>query len=1136
MARLEADLILGHLHKLLDCRSGDKLRDDELLDRFADRHDEEAFAALVERHGPMVLSVCRRVLHESHDVEDAFQATFLVLARKGAAIRKRKAIGCWLHGVAYRVAARLRGARTREHHLVVTEECRTPADPAAEATWREVCAILHEELAQMAETYRAPLLLCGLEEKTRDEAAQQLGWSLGTFKRRLERGRSLLRARLARRGLTLSAIMLGSLLSQKATAVPACLLTATLEVARNSARGSAGVPTRITKLADWVLRSALSTRCKMAAAFVLLLSLVTAGTGMLIHGTVVPRGGEDSPRAAQTPPAPENEAPRALDRYGDALPRNALLRLGTTRYRLGSPFYSCAFSPDGKLLAASSVDPVIRLFEAATGRELRQFRGHENEVPHENAVPTVSFSPDGQTLASGCMDGNMCWWEVNTGKQLRKQLVHPGGVFSVAFSTDGKYLVSGGADKVAILSDAATGKALRRLVGHQAEVRSVAFAPDGRTIASGSMDCTIRLWETATGKPLRELKGHRGPVRAVAFSPDGRLLATGGEDWTVALWEVSTGKDIRWLPRRVQHPSEFQTGESGYIWSLAFSPDGKTLAAGDAFCVLRMWDVASGKKLRQLGEDRPSTWGGWHQDGVGCIAFSRDGKRLAWGEESRLRLWDATSWKELQQFEGHCNTIYGLSFAANGKSLITSSSDHLQKRLEWDLQTGQVVQRHLGPIGPITRTHDGTLSPDWKLLAAQLPSDWKPLPSREVHHWLGLWDAASGRELWRIPLPLGDIVNATLQQIAFSYDGKLLAGGEMADRSIRVWETAGGKELVKLEGHRMQTYCLAFSHDGKRLASGGDDQIVRLYDLGTGKTLRQLKTSVRFLGPLLFSADDKILAVASQEGVIRLWDAATGKLLRQFSAQQAFASQSLAFSPDSRMLAVACADGLVRVVEIATGQMRTSLQGHRGPVYAVAFARSGKILASGSGDTTALLWQMFAADGSQTPSSRHNTLDLDKLWADLADSDAGKAYAAMCRLLAMPENAIPFVQAHLHPIAAPAADSVAAFLKDLDSPRFVTRQQASNELEKLGDAVEPALRKAQTENASLEVRQRIARLLEKLEASSTGERLRMERAMELLEHWGTPVARKVLASLAQGMPEARTTRAAKETLDRLTKE
>src|SRR5262249_11975247 len=266
---------------------------------------------------------------------------------------------------------------------------------------------------------------------------------------------------------------------------------------------------------------------------------------------------------------------------------------------------------------------------------------------------------------------------------------------------------------------------------------------------------------------------------------------------------------------------------------------------------------------------------------------------------------DTTSWQEMHQFDGHHNAIYGLSFAADGKSLITSSSDQLQRRLEWDLPTGQVVPRHLGPIGPITRLYNGTLSPNWKLLAAQLPSDWKPA-RQEVHHSLGLWDAATGKELRRIPLPLGDIVNATLQQIAFSCDGKLLAGGDMADRSIRIWETASGKELLKLEGHRRQTYCLAFSHDGKVLASGGDDQIVRLYDLGTGNTVRQITTSLRFLGPLLFSADDKMLAVASREGVVRLWDAATGKLLRQFSAPQQLASESIAFSPDSRMLAVAC--------------------------------------------------------------------------------------------------------------------------------------------------------------------------------------------------------------------------------------
>jgi RNA polymerase sigma factor (sigma-70 family) len=292
MARLEADLVLGQLSKLLESRQADKLGDEELLERFAVRHDEEAFAALLERHGPLVLRVCRRVLHERHDAEDAFQATFLVLARKARAIRNRKALGCWLYGVAYRVAARLRSTAARRAVSEANVVPPTPADPATEASWREVCAVLNEEMARMAEKYRAPLLLCGLEGKTRDEAAQQLGWSLGTLKRRLEQGRSLLRARLAQRGLTLSAVLLASLLSEKASAVPEALATAAVLSARRFAEGSPGIPVRVGALSDWLIRALLITRCRMAGAL-LLVSLITVGAGTLVHGALVQRGSED---------------------------------------------------------------------------------------------------------------------------------------------------------------------------------------------------------------------------------------------------------------------------------------------------------------------------------------------------------------------------------------------------------------------------------------------------------------------------------------------------------------------------------------------------------------------------------------------------------------------------------------------------------------------------------------------------------------------------------------------------------------------------------------------------------------------------------------------------------------------------
>jgi len=304
MPRLEAELVLGQLSKLLESRPADKLCDEELLERFAVRHDEEAFAALLERHGPLVLRVCRRVLHESHDAEDAFQATFLVLARRARAIRKRKALGCWLHGVAYRVAARLRSTAARRPVSEANVVRPTPADPAAEASWREVCAVLHEELARMAEKYRAPLLLCGLEGKTRDEAAQHLGWSLGTFKRRLEQGRNLLRARLARRGLTLSAVLLASLLSEKASAVPEALATAAVQSARRFAEGSPGIPVRVGALSDWLIRALLVTRCKMASAL-LLVSLIMVGAGTLVQRALAQRGSDDAARPGTLLPSEE---------------------------------------------------------------------------------------------------------------------------------------------------------------------------------------------------------------------------------------------------------------------------------------------------------------------------------------------------------------------------------------------------------------------------------------------------------------------------------------------------------------------------------------------------------------------------------------------------------------------------------------------------------------------------------------------------------------------------------------------------------------------------------------------------------------------------------------------------------------
>ncbi len=234
MASEAAQLLAKHLRSLSAAARADNLPDRELVERFTTQRDEDAFAALVRRHGPMVLRVCQRVLHDAHAAEDTFQAVFLVLSRKAASLRRADSVGCWLHGVAYRLAlkARTQLVRQRRHEGRAAIE-KHIEDPLAELTVREAQAIVDEELARLPEKYRAPLILCCLEGRTRDETARHLGWSAKLVKSRLEQGRERLRSRLSRRGLTLPAALVATLLMEQAA--PAAISAALLRAAVQSA-------------------------------------------------------------------------------------------------------------------------------------------------------------------------------------------------------------------------------------------------------------------------------------------------------------------------------------------------------------------------------------------------------------------------------------------------------------------------------------------------------------------------------------------------------------------------------------------------------------------------------------------------------------------------------------------------------------------------------------------------------------------------------------------------------------------------------------------------------------------------------------------------------------------------------------
>ncbi len=271
--------------------------DHDLLSDLVSRRDEQALVTLMQRHGPMVLSVCRRVLHNEDDAEDAFQATFLVLVKKANTIQRGESLHSYLYRVAFRLAQRLRWQIARRKAEALSEEaiC-VRAEPDA-LSWQEVRSALDEELQQLPERYRAPLVLCCLSGKTRDEAAEELGWTLNVLKGRLERGRNLLRTRLLRRGVELSSALLALTLSQSksAAALPAQLTVATLKVAASASGSAAGtVPAQVLQLAEFGARATGLGPLKLSVLASLVLSFAVLGAAV-VWTTVFPAPAVQAP-------------------------------------------------------------------------------------------------------------------------------------------------------------------------------------------------------------------------------------------------------------------------------------------------------------------------------------------------------------------------------------------------------------------------------------------------------------------------------------------------------------------------------------------------------------------------------------------------------------------------------------------------------------------------------------------------------------------------------------------------------------------------------------------------------------------------------------------------------------------------
>jgi RNA polymerase sigma factor (sigma-70 family) len=1136
--------LLQHVRRLAATAASDE----ELLADFLGRRSDAAFAALLGRHGPMVLNVGRRILHDAHAAEDVFQATFLVLADRAGAIRRRASLAGFLHGVAYRLAVRARRRRMQGLPVAV---CDKGVAPAEELAWKEMLGILDHELGRLPDRYRAPLVLCYLEARTQDEAARQLGWGLNTLRRRLAQGRRLLEVRLRGRGVTLPAALAG-LLAASAVAVPGPVQAAALAAA--GARAVGGVTAGVSALSS--ARKGISLFLSTAGKKVGAVVVVAALAGAVCFTCWALRAGQ-APAAGE----PTATAPKAGDERGDPaadpLPAQGTVRLGTARYRHGTRIESFAVSADGKLAATASGWGVYhnppeafspaRVFDLTDGRCLYS-------LPNERGSYTeaVALSPDRKTLAT--KDDKFVYLrDAATGKELRKvkYLPESGGGRSVTdwltFTPDGKQLAAVLMGNAIRLIDVGTGHVTRTFEPGG----PVVFSPDGKLMATGRYESSnkvhfARLWEVATGKELRRLAiSHdiHQSIRALAFSPDGKTIASAcWRDARLRLWETATGKELTAFPKI-----------GADIASVAFARDGKTVAA--AADNIHLYDPATGKERLQI-ERRARR-----------LAFSQDGSVLTGAVSGAIYRWDAASGRQLTPSAAQDSTVEQILVAADGRSLFTTDQDgdlHV-----WDTAGGKSPRRIAGGIERgIVASPDGRFlawaARDvsggnrlwlcdvagrrvidrfgiWAIedcVAAFLP-DGKSLLT--LSHGkepvvVGLWDVESGKKERSFAVPPDALLLSgasvfTTRRVALSPDGKMLAIGleweaalqpdrlrtEPGDAPVRLWDVATGKA-----GPRLEPLHVANVPEEAGLGDAIDDlSLVRVH------------RKMRSAAGRAFSPDGRLLADwaenpygRSRMDHVAIWNATTGGLIASLADGPRPGAANAAFAPDGRTFATASADGVIRLWEVATWKVRAEFRGHRDQITALAFGPDGRLFTGGL-DTVILGWDVrpprAAARGA-----------LADAWEALTDADAKAGFAAQGRFLAEPAKAVEWLAARVSPVHQPDPSRLKAMIADLDSADFATRERATADLAEYGPVAAAGLREVVAKPSSAEARRRAEDLLREMANGVTAPReLRALRAVEVLEWIATEAARARLLELAKGAPDARLTRAAASACKRL---
>lgn len=794
---------------------------------------------------------------------------------------------------------------------------------------------------------------------------------------------------------------------------------------------------------------------------------------LLLVCSLVPPG-SNVPLTASAAEAQRGVMNNAL---GDPLPPGAVLRLGSTRFRQPTVITSMTLSPDGKTVA--SIHDELIVWDAATGSERWRASMGQLRVDFPAAsygINALAFSPDGTRIYTPGPQHLVLSWDVETGRNQAFEVdARPRVGFGaddrfgamvkfIDIARDGSKLAFAGATGLDVYDQA--GKRLFEIVNKPQKLvdpkamnsdrltfgghySSGQFSPDGKILAVVTSDApeTVRLLDADTGNELRRLDLKAKLVR-LAFSPNGDTIAATERDSAVRLYDVATGKRI-W-----EHIVKLTNPYENYTSAIEFNPTGDTIAVAATDKLIRLLGARSGDQIAALAGH---TWYPW------CLAFAPDGAILySAGWDGVIRRWDMKTHEQLGLPEGvQATGVAGIS--PNGQRIAYEDDSGRVRMI--DVRSGKEL-RILAL--PATQYSQLVFSPDGRQLAGGGTS------GDRVH--IALWDPENGDLIQRWDWPKGRDPHSDVESLRFSPNGQYLAAAVFRQSMVYWWDVQTRKQVANQKHEEI--YGLSISPDGKTLATVGWDSTLRLWDIHLGKLASE--THIGEAGgaedlrmySVGYSPRGNILATQHMNGDVRLWDAATMKMQAKIPAGDNFGAMS--FSPDGLWLATGTRGGVISLWDVLTNGKVTDIGEHRDSVDMLAFGPNSITLLSSGGDGLCYLWDL-------RPPALKRPMDFEVLWEDLADESPYAAYRAMCAMTIEPDHAATFIA---------------------DKLRGVTKLMDPNEVDD-GLSEEDAER-----------RRRLKRLLIKKDPGIEYA-VRVQRAVAILTNVDTPLAKKQLHELAK---------------------